>query len=147
MPLIRVPMAADGPIVDLSLWIGRAAAHNLVAQGQALPNSQTIRALIDTGADRTAIHPNALGLITSVAAGTIKVRRPGFQKFRRVNLHKVRLAFAGIRAIKANTGWVEITSAAIVPANPGVLALIGRDMLAHCRFLYDGPKDELLLVS
>jgi hypothetical protein len=146
MPLIRVAMGVDGPIIDLDLWIGRAEAHTLIAQQQPVPNSQIIRALIDTGADRTAIHPNALGLISSLSVGTIKVRRPGFQKFQRVNLHDVRLAFGGVRALSAQTGCVEIKSAAVVPANPTVLALIGRDMLAHCRFLYDGLKGELLLV-
>ena len=42
--------------------------------------------------------------------------------------------------------WVEIESAAVVPADPSVLALIGRDMLSHCQFVYDGLKGELLLV-
>jgi hypothetical protein len=146
MPLIRVAMGVDGPIVDLNLWIARSAAHNLIAQRQSVPNSQIIRALLDTGADRTAIHPSALRLIKSLPAGTVEVRRPGSQRFRRVDVHDVRLAFASVRAIQSRVGWVEIESAAIVPANPTVLALVGRDMLAHCRFLYDGLKGELLLV-
>ena len=69
MPVIRVPIGSDGPVIDLDIWIGRAAAHALVAQGRAVPTPQTIRALIDTGADRTAIHPSALGLINSPPAG------------------------------------------------------------------------------
>jgi hypothetical protein len=98
MPLIRVAVGVDGPIVDLNLWIGRAEAHTLIAQQQPVPNFQIVRALLDTGADRTAIHPNALGLVKSRPVGTIKVRRPGSQRFRRVNLHNVRLAFAGVRS-------------------------------------------------
>ena len=74
MPLIRVPIGVDGPVIDLGLWIGRAGAHALVAQRQVVAPYQTIRALIDTGADRTAIHPNALALIGSPPAGTIRVR-------------------------------------------------------------------------
>ena len=69
MPLIRVPIRADGPIIDLGLWTSRALAHALVAQGQSVPPPQAI-----------------------------------------------------------------------------VLALIGRDMLAHSQFVYDGPNGELLLV-
>ena len=60
MPLIRVPIGSDGPVIDLGIWLARALAHSLVARGQVVPPPQTIRALIDTGADRTAIHPNAL---------------------------------------------------------------------------------------
>ncbi len=34
----------------------------------------------------------------------------------------------------------------LVPVDPSVLALVGRDMLAHCQFVHDGLKGELLLV-
>jgi predicted aspartyl protease len=147
MPLLRVPIGVDGPVIELDIWISRVAAHALIAQGQAVPPSQTLRALIDTGADRTAIHPNALALINSPPAGTIRVRRPGSTTaFRRVNLHDVRLAFAGVLALPSRTVWVEVEAAAVIPADPKILALIGRDMLAHCQFIYDGPDSELLLV-
>jgi hypothetical protein len=41
--------------------------------------------------------------------------------------------------------WIEIETAAVAPANPTILDLIGRDMLAHCQFVYDGRKGGLLL--
>jgi hypothetical protein len=146
MALIRVPIGADGPVIDLGIWVGRAAAHGLIARGQAIPPSQTIRALIDTGADRTAIHPHALAPIASPPSGTIRIRRPGSATTsRRVNLHDVRLAFGGVSTPQARSAWVEIEAAAVFPADPNVLALIGRDMLAHCQFRYDGLKGELIL--
>ena len=132
---------------DLVLWTRRAAAQALIAQGRAVPTPQTIRALIDTGASRTAIHPAALGLIHSTASGTARVRRPGSQSaFRVVDLHDVRLAFAGASTPLAVAAWVEIEAVAVMPADPGILALIGRDMLAHCQFVYDGWRGELILV-
>jgi hypothetical protein len=147
MPLIRVRIGADGPVVDLGLWVGRAAGHAMVARGQAVPPFQSVRALIDTGADRTAVHPGALALVGSPPAGTVRVRRPGSTTAtRRVNLHDVRLALGGVPAPPARPAWTEIEAAAVVPADPGVLALIGRDMLAHCQFVYDGLNAELLLV-
>jgi hypothetical protein len=33
------------------------------------------------------------------------------------------------------------------PADPNVLALIGRDMLAHCQFVSDGLIGDLLLID
>jgi hypothetical protein len=147
MPLIRVPNGVDGPVIDLGIWTARALAHALVAQGQAVPPPQTVRALIETGADRTAVHPNALALIASPPSGTILVHRPGSRAAaRRVNLHDVRLSFGGAGVSPTRGPWVDVESVAVVPANPSVLALIGRDMLAHCQFVYDGPKGELLLV-
>jgi hypothetical protein len=58
----------------------------------------------------------------------------------------VRLAFGGAVVSPIRGSWVEIESAAVIPADPSVPALIGRDMLAHCQFVYDGLKGELLLV-
>lgn len=148
MALIRVPIRPDGPVIDLGIWVGRALAHVLVAQGKAIPPSQTIRALIDTGADRTAIHPLALAPIGSLPSGTIRIRRPGSTTtFRRVDLHDVRLAFGGTAVPPAPLAWVQIEAAAVVPADPNILALIGRDMLAYCQFVYDGLNGDLLLVS
>lgn len=146
MPVLRVPIGPDGPVIDLGLWTGRVAAQALIARGRAVPGPQAVRALIDTGADRTAIHPAALQSVQSLPAGTARVRRPGTgTAFRRVDIHDVRLAFAGISASSTAT-WVDIDAVGVVPANPSILALIGRDMLEHCQFIYDGWGSELLLI-
>jgi hypothetical protein len=148
MPVIRVPIGSDGPVVDLGVWIGRVAAQALIAGRRPVPAPQTVRALIDTGADRTAIHPIALGSIHSPPAGTARVRRPGGASVsRRVDLHDVRLAIAGAPTPSIPAAWVEIEAVAVAPANPSILALIGRDMLAHCQFFDDGWRGELLLVD
>ena len=145
MPRIRVPIGPDGPVIELSIWVGRVVAHALVAQGQTVAQ-QIIRALIDTGADRTAVHPGALALIGSPPAGTIRVRRPGSTIASRwVNLHDLRVAFGGVSTASSRRAWVVIEAAAVVPADPQILALIGRDMLAHCRFVYNGTNGELVL--
>jgi hypothetical protein len=147
MPRFRVPIGNDGPVIDLAIWIDRAMAHSLVAQGLAVPPPQTVRELIDTSADRTAIHPAALAVISSFPTGTSLARRPGLTTAaRRVNLHRVHVAFGGHAVSPTKGTWVEIESAAVVPADPGILALIGRDVLALCQFVYDSPKGELLLV-
>jgi hypothetical protein len=75
------------------------------------------------------------------------IRRPGAGVgSRRVDVHDIRLAFGGIPSPPVRVSWVEVEAVAVAPAAPSVLALIGRDMLAHCQFVYDGPGGELLLV-
>lgn len=147
MPIIRVPIGIDGPVVELGVWVSRVMAHALIARGRGVAPPQTIRALIDTGADRTAVHPNALRLIASSPSGTILVRRAGSGSARRVALHDVRLAFGGAAGSPVGGSWIDLECAAVAPADPNILALIGRDMLAHCQFVYDGLSAELLLVS
>src|SRR5271157_5165753 len=112
----------DSSTTSESGWLERL--HALVAQGQAVPPPQAIRALIDTAADRTAIHPNALALISSPPSGTTLVRRPGSTTSpRRVNLHDVRLTLGGAVVSATRGSWVEIESVAVIPADPSVLAL------------------------
>jgi hypothetical protein len=145
MPIIRAAISLDGPVIDLGVQIARAEARALIARGPVPPPPVIVRALIDTGADLSAVHPLLLAQISNMVAGTLQVRRPGTgQGFSTVNRHKVRLAFGGFR--RTRTNWIAITAAAIAPSSPGVMALIGRDMLAHCQFVYDGFRDELLLV-
>jgi hypothetical protein len=140
MPLIRVPIGADGPVIDLGVWVGRAEAHGLIARGQAVLQPQTVRALIDTGADRTAVHPNALALIGSPPSGTVLVRRSGGAASpRRVDVLDVHLAFGGVPLPPARFAWVEVEAAAVAPANPGVLALIGRDVVGKKGVCETGP--------
>lgn len=143
MPKLRIPIGSDGPILDLSLWVVRAAAHAMIAAGGSLPPALTARALIDTGSDITAIHPLLLKAISPVPVENIEVHRPGMDGgFSTAALHNVRVAFA---APGPRVKWFEITAVGVVPASPGILALIGRDLLGHCRFLYDGFKAEILL--
>jgi len=42
--------------------------------------------------------------------------------------------------------WFDVEAAGVAPADPHLLALIGRDMLAHCRFFFDGPNGKFMLV-
>ena len=57
----------------------------------------------------------------------------------------MRPAFGGVTPPPTRTTRAEI-EAAVVPASPNVLALIGRDRLARCQFVYDGLNCDLLLV-
>jgi hypothetical protein len=49
-------------------------------------------------------------------------------------------------ASPGRVAWFDVEAAAVVPADPQLIALIGRDMLAHCRFVYDGPNGEFTLM-
>ena len=147
MPLARITIGSDGPVIDLAVCIGFAVERGLQRRGKKVPSFQTVRALIDTGADRTAIHPDVLASINSPPSGTFRLRRPGSASaVRNVDVHDVRLAFAAHPVSRSSGQWVALKAVAAVPADPSILALIGRDMLATCHFLYDGPRSEVVLV-
>ncbi len=119
MPKLRIPLASEGPIVGLSVWVDRLTAHAMVAKGLSLPAARTIRALIDTGSDITAIHPAVLRSYSPDAGDPIEVNRPGLEGGSyTAPLHDIRVAFAGPGP---RAKWVEITAVGVVPASPGIL--------------------------
>ena len=112
--------------------MARPMAHAYVARGLVVPPPQTIRALIDTGADRTAIHPNALALIASPPSGTIRVRRPGQAAIAASQPPRCTLAFGGAVVPPTRGPWIELESATVVPADP---ECPGADRSRHARAL------------
>ena len=143
MPKLRIPIGAEGPIMELSVWVDRITAHAMIANGLSLPRALNLRALIDTGSDITAIHPLVTQSFSPAVGDRVEVSRPGLDGGPyTAPLHDIRVAFSGPGL---RVRWIGITAVGLVPASPGVLAIIGRDLLARCRFLYDGPKAEILL--
>jgi|SRR6516165_8121041 hypothetical protein len=143
MPHLRVPIGGDGPVIDLGVWIDRPGAHAMIAQGAAVPAAQTVRALIDTGADISAVHPLILTQLGVPSTGTARIRRPSTgRNFKNAPLFDTRLGFG---CAGADVVWVSLSVVGVVPSTPGVLAIVGRDMLRNSLFLYDGFRAELLL--
>jgi hypothetical protein len=144
MPHLRIPIGPDGPVLDLGVWIGRTEALALVAQGRGVPPPLTVRALIDTGSDISAIHPLVAARLGSSSPGTVRLRRPGMgPAFHSKPLFDVRLAFGGART---GAAWMDLSVAGVPPSTPGILAIAGRDLLRGCMFLYDGIRGEFLLL-
>jgi hypothetical protein len=145
MPLLRASITADGPVVELTLWVGPEQTAALRAAGHAVAPPQTIRALIDTGAERTPIdhhvaralelNPDEVVPVRSSAAGGEPFDAP---------VHDVWMSF-GAYAGRALPSWVSIRPVEVGIIAQGVLALIGRDLLETCLFVYDGPRGELVL--
>ena len=144
MPYLRAPIGGDGPVIDLRVWVDRAEAHAMIAQGMVIPPAQTVRALIDTGADLSAVHPLVLTQLGVPSTGAVRIRRPGSgQTYRSAPLFDTRLAFGGVQM---GAVWISLSIVGIVPSTPGVLAIIGRDLLRSCLFQYDGFRSEFLLL-
>ena len=147
MPLIRIAIGLDGPVVDLAMWIGPAAVSGLQRRTRPVPKPQTMRRL-STPAPTV---PRFI-LTSSHQSSRPRVGRSGFGgrglqgRSARSIFTMSRLAFAGHGVSGTSTQWVAIKAVAVVPADPSILALIGRDMLAYCQFVYDGPKGEVVLV-
>jgi hypothetical protein len=142
---LRATIGGHGPIIDLTAWIGPAAAGAMRSAGMQPPAPRAIRGLIDTGAQRTAIDWGlvaALGLqptgaadVQGSAAGMATFQRPTF---------RLDLTFGAIQG-PHTPNWCPITAVGVHLVVPNVDVLVGPDMLDDCLFIYDGPRRELLL--
>lgn len=142
-------ISPDGPLVKVRIGFGATAIQSLRQQGRAIPGPIDIMALIDSGAEVTCIDKHSLAPL--VARGLT------FRRF----------VFANIPALGGLIPSSEyVTSVTLVhPADParsgslgrdvaileqslgalGYQAVIGRDILDRCLFIYDGPSKSFTL--
>lgn len=138
MPYFTLQLTTSGPIVDAFIGISDARATALKANSITVPTHVKIRALIDTGASCTCIDPSVLSSLNLSATGSTLVNTPttgnapstAFQ-------YDVSLAIPCDQNTSFYLGNVPIIESALL-AMQGFHALIGRDILQHCLFKYDG---------
>ncbi len=146
MPAMTAPLQAEGALVDVRLGWAAARVRQLRRALQPIPPPADIRALIDSGAECTCLD-------------TALIRQLGLP-----------LASFGIANVPSAGGLLSTTEhdASLTVLHPsgdprdclilpdliivdlpigqlGYQALIGRDVLDRCKFLYDGPAREFRL--
>ena len=63
---------------------------------------------------------------------------------RMVPIHRVQMT-SGFLADPDTSKWRAIYAIGVNVVSPGASVLIGRDLLASCRFTYDGRKHRLMM--
>lgn len=129
-----------GARLQVSLTPDREHVEALRASGLEPPEPVSGIALIDTGASRTGINTAAAKRLGLVSRLTTKVTSV---------LHEVEEAPVFLCGI-AFPQWgeenpIEALAVGLNLAPPELVALIGRDVLAKCVFVYDGPAGSFSL--
>jgi hypothetical protein len=145
MPRLETPIGEDGPIIDIRTWVGQEHEEALNARRLSVPPPFSIRGLVDTGAKITAIQ-------WAVAEGmglrihdwiTLKSSVLG-DEARDAPIYQIRMTFGAVGAHDPPK-WRTVRAVGVTVVSPGALALIGQDLLATCRFTYDGRRRRLML--
>jgi hypothetical protein len=138
-------IGADGPIVDIRLWIGPDDVNGLMTGGAAVPRPFSVSGLVDTGAERTAIQ-QSLAIWMGIPIHNLLMLRSsvlGLEE-REAPVYQVRMTFGSLEAPDPPR-WRTLLVAGVDVVSPGESVLIGRDLLATCRFTYDGRKRRLMI--
>jgi hypothetical protein len=146
MPRLERPIGSDGPIIDVRIWIGREQEEALRARGLRVHPPMSVPGLLDTGAERTAIQQvlaKGMGLPVHDWVG-IRSSVLGAEE-RDAPVYLMRMTFGSIEAPDPPR-WRITSPVGVTMVSPGALILIGQDLIATCRFTYDGRK-RMLKVS
>jgi hypothetical protein len=145
MPRLEIPMGRSGPIIEVRLWMGPEDADILKAGGIPLPPPCSVLAPLDTGAERTAIHRSLARWMGSFVEDTMRLRSSVLgEEEREAPAYIVRATFGPLESPDPLRWWTLLVAGVDV-VSPGANVLIGRDLLATCRFTYDGRKRRLMI--
>jgi hypothetical protein len=145
MPRLDVSFGRDGPIVDVRIWYGEDDARSMIAAGRAIPPPLSVPGLVDTGAKVTAIRASIVTWMGIPSIGVMEASSSVLSgEARSVPIFAFRMALGPLGEGRAPR-WQAIDAVAVDVVSPGVSVLIGRDLLASCRFTYDGRKSRLLM--
>jgi hypothetical protein len=142
MPRLDVPFGRDGPIIDVGIWIAAELGVSWAATGSAIPEPFVVSGLVDTGARVTAIEASIVAWMGIPSIGVMEASTSLLGgEARSVPIFPLRMTFGPLEEGPAPR-WRAIDAVAVKIVSPGASVLIGRDLLASCRFTYDGRKSR-----
>jgi hypothetical protein len=145
MPRLEVLVGPDGPIIDVRIWVGTAHSEALAAGGRPMPPPFSVPGLVDTGAQVTAIRSSTVAWMGIPSAGFMEASSSLLGgEARSVPNYPLRMTFSSL-GNPDTPKWRAINAVDVDIVSPGASVLIGRDLLATCRFTYDGRKRHLMM--
>ncbi len=130
-------LLGDGPLIEVTFGLVPAAIKVLQDAGEPIPSPVKATAMIDTGASGTAVKAGLLAPLGLHPVGVVPVNTPTGSG--------VPCATYAVQLVLPN-GFVDVT---VIEAGPlggqNIQALIGRDVLQHGIFIYQGPSQQFTL--
>jgi hypothetical protein len=144
MPYTALPLNEHGAVVEL--LVGVAESRRVALERNNLPVPRRVRVLtqIDTGAPFSTFAPFVFDQLEVKAVGIVDMRTPstgeGSCPFEQ---YVVSLSLPG-DGLELHLGTIEVIRAVFADGE-GIHGLLGRDLLAHCLFVYDGQHRRFSL--
>lgn len=143
MPILTLPLGADGPIVRVLLNVSAPRLQVLRAANQPSPPGFGGRGLIDTGASCTAIDPSVVRSLGLVPTGRTSILTPSTGSTPHIcNQYDISLVILMPPQFHASMTIPVIESQLL---NQGFHALIGRDVLSSGMLVYNGKASTISL--
>jgi hypothetical protein len=139
VPHFTLQLSQQGPLLTAYIGVSQARHAALTAAGMPVPHGIQIQALIDTGASGSCVDPAILQALGLTPTGVTTICTPSSQAYP-AQQYDVGIAVPGATATHIPFLAPNVpVIAAQLSAPQGFQALFGRDLLADCLFLYNGP--------
>ncbi len=148
MPHFTLPLSPQGALLNAGIGVSEARRGALTAAGQTVPNVMPIQAVIDTGASSTCVDPSVLqNHLNLTPTGNAPVVTPttGNQP---VNADQYDISLIVPAASQNQLPFYRANLPVLcmeLLTSQGFHALIGRDVLSQCVFLYNGGTGSFIL--
>jgi hypothetical protein len=144
MPSITLPLVAGEARLPVLVSVSAPTAADLHRAQQPVPSPIAALAEIDSGASITGVDLPLLGQLGLQSGTTRSLHTPVTgavpQSF---PLYEVSLTLPHPAVVSYHLGLLPVVGANL--AAQGIQVLLGRDVLAHCVFIYNGPGDTYTL--
>jgi hypothetical protein len=138
MPHFTAQVMGNGPMVYAFVGVSAPRAAALQAANQPIPSVIHIQGLLDTGASHTAVDPSVLQQLGLTPTGTVLVNTPTTGATpQTIDQYDVALVIPIQDKPPLISQTLPVTACELL-AGQGFHALIGRDILSQCVFVYNG---------
>lgn len=147
MPVLRGLLQAAGALVDVEIGWSAIQVRRLRLAQQAVPPTIAASALLDTGAEITCFDTNLVQYLNLPLAQVTLANVPalgGLQAGAHYHASLTIVHPSGVLQQPLVVANLLVLEASL--ANLGYEALIGRDILDRCDFLYRGRRGTFSLV-
>jgi hypothetical protein len=140
VPHFTLQIDAGGPILTALVTVSQARRAALQAADQPIPAASQVRALVDTGASCTCVDPSVLAGLKLTPKGSVNINTASSGGTpHAADQYDVALVIPGPVPGSTPLIFPNIPVVASELLNvQGFHALIGRDILGLCLFMYNG---------
>lgn len=146
MPVVNGTIQFDGALVDVEIGWGASAIRSARQKKKPIPPACQVQAIIDTGAEITCVNSSVIQQLSIPAGAAIPVNVPATSGYSATIQYEASLWI--IHPSGDHSQDLFLPDLIILELNLGPLgyqALIGRDVLSLCDFLYQGPAGQFQL--
>jgi hypothetical protein len=146
MPALSGLLEPEGALVAVEVGLSQAEVRRLRNVSRPIPAAVSLNGLIDSGAECSCVDPQAVATLALPFSNVGMANIPALGGLAPITQSEACLTVVHPSGDSRLNLVVDGLLVAEVPLGAlGYEVLIGRDVLAKCRFVYDGPGGRFRL--